>query len=43
MSKNEKLKFMSEQKLNDELQNYEEKHGTIKDEHQKNFIKEIIK
>ena len=24
--KNEKLKFMSEQKLNDELQNYEEKH-----------------
>lgn len=41
--KNEKLKFMSEQKLNDELQNYEEKHGTIKDEHQKNFIKELIK
>lgn len=41
--KNEKLKFMSEQKLDDELQNYEEKHGTIKDEHQKNFIKELIK
>ena len=41
--KNEKLKFMSEQKLNDELQNYEEKHGIIKDEHQKNFIKELIK
>lgn len=41
--KNEKLKFMSEQKLDEELQNYEEKHGTIKDEHQKNFIKELIK
>lgn len=41
--KNEKLKFMSEQKLEDELQNYEEKHGSIKDEHQKNFIKELIK
>ncbi len=41
--KNERLKFMSEEKLNDELREYEDKHGTIKDEHQKQFIKELLK
>lgn len=41
--KNEKNCFLSEQKLTDELCDYEEKNGKITDEHQKQLIRELIK
>lgn len=41
--KNDSLKFTSEQKLSDELQEYEEKHGKITDEHKRQFVRELLR